>query len=437
MRLRTVINKYRIDIVVIILFLVFPFIFFRDTFSLDSFVLGQGDSIRYFIPLNQLKIGLLSNLERPLWNNYIFSGFPLLSSPQAAVFYPFNLILFMFGSSVVGYNLFVLLHFSLGGIFIYFLLKEYNLDKNACLLGGIVFVFSEAMISHKSHSTILSTIIWVPLILLLLEKYRNKRSLLSLFAAAILSAISFFAGFPQVFFYSSIVILLYILYFTFFANKKINWHFLLSILIFPICFLLILPQLIPTFELMLNSFSRSYTSFDYFNINSYNPRISLSLFFPFIFGTKNPIDSGIPHYLRWFGEGDPPEVLIYFGIITIPFLIFSFFKVDRRKYFWIFILLIFFIFSLGKYTFISEWLYNIPIYNRFRSPSRNFFIVNLAFAVLTGFGFNYYIKSKLSRIRKVAAVPIFILCSILIVFFLIYGNIKTSNTSLIISFFRK
>lgn len=433
---RAFLNKYRIDILVIILFLVLPFVFFRDTFRLDSFVLGQGDAIKLYIPFNQLKTDLLKNLEGPFWNSSIFCGFPLLSSPQAAVFYPFHLILLLFGSSVVGYNVSLLLHYSLGGIFMYFLLKEYNLAKYACFLGGVVFIFSGAMISHKSHLPMLSTIIWVPLILLCLEKYRNKKKLPYLLTAAILSAISFFAGHPQIFAYSSIFILLYILYYTFFADKKINWHFLLSVLIFPICFLLILPQLIPSFELMLNSFSRSLTSFNYFNVNSYNPIIGISLFFPFIFGTKNPpVDSGIPHSLRWFGIGDPPEVLIYFGIITIPFIVLSFFKPDRRRYFWFLILCVFFIISMGKYTIISEWLYNIPIYNRFRTPSRNFFIVNIAIAILTGFGFNYYIKSKINKRKRAILVSIFILCFILIVLFLIYNAIRTGSTMLIFTYF--
>ena len=59
----------------------------------------------------------------PLWNPFILCGYPLMVNPAYSVFYPPSLIAYLlpFWASI---NCYVIIHFFLAAIFMYYLLKE-------------------------------------------------------------------------------------------------------------------------------------------------------------------------------------------------------------------------------------------------------------------------------------------------------------------------
>lgn len=429
-------KKHRINIFIILIFLILPFIFFKDTFKLNSVILGSGDPIAYYIPLNKLKIDLLKNLELPFWNRYNFCGFPLLSNPQASIFYPVTLIFGLLFSTVTAYNLSLLLHYSLAGIFLYLFLNEYKLNKLASFTAGLIFMFSGAMITHKSHPTMLYTIVWVPLILLFLEKYRKSKRFEFVLISSVIYSISFFAGHPQIFLYSSLVILLFIIYYTFIYEGGRKYYFLLSGLIFVIGLLIMSVQLIPSYELMKSGFVRNNVSYHFFSIGSLHPKLLPILFFPFIFGCKHLSVGGIPHFLHWFGIEDSVEMIIYFGISTLPFLLFGFFVKNRHKYFWMFILSLSFLLVLGKYTPLNKLIYYIPLFGKFKNPTRNWYEFGLALSVLIGFGFDYFIRLDKKKIKKIVIGVIVFLSSVIVGFFIFYLLLNGNFQSHVINFFK-
>jgi len=56
---------------------------------------------------------------------------------------------------------------------------------------------------------------------------------------------------------------------------------------------------------------------------------------------------------------------------------------------------------MGMNTPLYKLMYHIPLYNKFRIPTRNWFEFGLAFAILTGFGFDYFIKNFNKKIKKI------------------------------------
>jgi len=423
-------KRNKTNIFIIFVFLILPFIFFKDAFRLNSVILGLGDPTAYYIPLHQLKMDLLKNLELPFWNRYNFCGFPLLSNPQASIFYPVTLILGLLFSTVTAYNLSLLLLYSLAGIFLYLFLNEYKLNKLASFTAGLVFMFSGLMISNRSHPVFIYTMVWTPLILLFLEKYRKSRRLEFVLVSSIIYSISFFAGHPQIFLYSSLVILLFIIYYTFIYEGGKKYYFLLSGLVFIIGFLIISIQLIPTYELIKNSI-RNVTDYNYFSSYSYNPKLLPTLFFPFITGNPFYQFQNVPTY---FGPWNYTEMIKYFGITTIPLLVFGFFRKDKHKYFWIFLLVFSFLLVLGNHTPFYRLMYYVPLFNKFRVPSRNWFEFGLAFSVLVGFGFDYFIKLDKQKIKKIIIGIIIFFSSILSGFFVFYLLLKTKLKYNLINF---
>ena len=64
----------------------------------------------------------------------------------------------------------IYLQFLLGGIFMYLYLNNLNLKKEASLLGAISFIFSGVFIAWGWWGNIIHTLIWLPLLLLCVDK---------------------------------------------------------------------------------------------------------------------------------------------------------------------------------------------------------------------------------------------------------------------------
>jgi len=319
----------------------------------------------------------------------------------------------------------------------YLFLKELKLNRIACMAGGIIFMFSGNMLSHRSLSVFLNVFTWAPLILYFLEKFRKNKKVIYVLAATIFYSISFFGGAQQLFFYMSFMIFTYIIYYTFIHNKQKNFYFLWSLLIFIIFIPICLVQIIPTLELVNFSYIRSYTSYDYMVTDSYDAKLLPSIIFPFIFGCKHPSISGIPSYFRWFGNGDSINMIRYFGIITIPLFIIGIFKKYKKIFFWIFIFVFSFLLVFGEYNPIYKIFYYIPIINKFRIPTRTFFITGFAFSIISAYGFDFIIKNKIKKISRIVKASIIFLSFILLGFFIFYVLFRHTNFQKhIINFYR-
>jgi len=387
-----IINKR--NIIIIVVFLVLPFIFFADTLKIGSVILGRGDII-HTLSIKQFILDAFKNFNMPLWNRYIYCGHPFIS---LSIFYPISLILELIFPLALAYNLGVLIHCSLAGIFMFMLLDEYKLKKLASFAGGIIFMFSGVMITYKS--TLMSqTIAWFPLILMFLEKFRKSKRFELLILASIFYSISLY-GHAQMFLYGSIVLFLFIIYYSFIYER--NYFFLLANIIF-IGAISINTYIIFDAASWINNSVRGIVDdrYTFFSTGSLNPKLLLNVFFPYIFGCKNPSASGIPHFLRWFGKEDSLGMINYLGISTIPLFIFGIFSRKKLKFFWLFIMTLSFFLILGRYTPLNKLVFQIPLFNMFRNPTRHWFEFGLAFSILCGFGFDYFIRLNRRNTKKI------------------------------------
>lgn len=416
------IKQNKINILIIFIFLLLPFIFFKDSFRISNIILGSGDPTAIAVPMYRLVIDSIKNLEFPFWNYYNFSGYPLLSYIESSVFYPITFLFNFFLPATLAYSLSILLHYSLSGIFLYMFLDSYKLSKWASFTGSLIFMFSGAMISQRSHPWQLYTMVWFPLILFFLEKFRRTKRFEFVLAASIFYSICFFGGSPQIFLYGSMVLLFYIIFYSLIYEGYKNYYFLLSFAIFPIVLSIILAQLVPTLELM-NLSIRSGIDYNYFSSFSFNPRLFPVLIFPYIFGNSFYTYGDVPAY---FGPWNYTEMTIYFGISTSIFLLFGFFVKNKHKYLWIFLLVFSLILVLGSHTPFYRLMYHVPLYNKFRVPARNWFEFSLAFSILCGFGFDYFIKYNNKKSKKIIIGLITLFILILICFFAFYLLIKVN-----------
>ena len=104
----------------------------------------------------------------PLWNPYIFCGMPFLAAGQYAALYPLG-ILFYILPVAQAYGWFALLHLFLGGLFMYLYVKLIGVGRWGALVSAVSFMLCGFIIVSFVWPMIVSTVIWLPLLLAIIE----------------------------------------------------------------------------------------------------------------------------------------------------------------------------------------------------------------------------------------------------------------------------
>ena len=376
---------------------------FRDLFSKDypngipfkNFLIT--DPVRQQYPWRELAIATLKKLELPLWNPYNFSGTPLLANLQSAVFYPFNLLLFILPFNI-GWSVLIILQPLLAGIFLYWYLRNLSVHRIASFLGSNVFAFCGFSVAWMEWGTILHVTLWLPLILLAIDKifsisHRHKFSIFNFqFSILIWSLIfvfslvfSFFAGHLQIFFYVVLFTSLYILARWIQYGKIFNILFVFFIF-YILFFILTAVQWIPTLQFILLS-ARNVDQVAWTKEGWFIPMSHLIQFVvPDFFGN--------PTTLNYWGVWNYGEFIGYVGIVPLVLAIFAlFFRHDKKTIFFGTIFFVSLIFALPTFLAKLPYLLQIPFFST-SQPTRLLFIIDFSLAVLAAFGFDYFIRAK-------------------------------------------
>ena len=345
------------------------------------------DIVSQLYPWRNLAINIWKSGQIPLWNVYSFSGTPLLANWQSAVFYPLNLIMFIFGKGY-GWSIIIMLQPLLSMIFTYLFLRELKLSSRASILGAIIYSFSGFMMIFLEYNLTGQGAIWLPLILFILEKYIQKRKLVWL---PLLSGALFFlltAGSFQVSFYSLLISSIYLcarsmsLYG---RNSKTFKLIAFGGLFYVLGLGLSALQLIPTLELFLYSFRGLDQNIAEYNYGLLPIKSIITFFSPDFFG--NPVTGNFRGFIYHETAG-------YFGILAIPLIVASIFK---RKNFLITFFGITFIISflLVFDTFLGRLVYqlNVPMFSS-SYASRALLLTDFSAAVLAAFGLEYLWKNR-------------------------------------------
>jgi len=383
----------------------------------------------------------LSNGVFPFWNPYSFGGMPFFADPQIAILYPVNFLLQFFVSNSyldpLIVQISIVIHYFLISIFSYYLGKEFKFDNFASLAFSIMFTYSSYMIIHMIHMNLIETVVWLPLLFLLILKFVNKKKYIYIIIAGVIMAISILAGYPQSFFYNYIFLAVFLLYKVFLSvrNKDYGSVRIIStgcIIFFVVSICISSVQLLPTYVLSENS-SRIETGYEFAKQGSVHPMDIITLFVPKIFGTFNWNKSAeeVSYWSVKSNGGHQEGSYMYTVstlyltllplIILIPVILFSFKK--KQLFFpMIFFLSVSFIvilFSFGGNFFLHQlFYYFVPFFNRFRNPGHITYLFSFSILLVSAFGINGILKNR-TELKKYFSLKYFlILASILILVFL-------------------
>jgi hypothetical protein len=349
------------------------------------------------LPWRRFAADALADGHLPLWNPYSRFGQPFLANPQSAVLYPphlvFNVLPAAFALQVT-----LALHLTIAALSTYALGRHWKLDRAPAALAAVTFAFGGYMTANLEFLSVLETLAWCPLTLLLasrlferLERHeegsRAWAALPTVLILAVVLALQILPGNPQPFGFTLLIAGAYVI------GRGVRaraWDALGSALLGSAGALflalgLCMVQLLPTWELLGNSVRAGRVDAG-MDIASMHPRHLLTLLFPFMHGAPGAdVWWGEPLFEFWLGSfhaGLPALVLASFAAL-LP-------RGDARRPLAAFlaaIAVIGLVLAFGDHTPVYPFLYeNVPGFDRVRWPAKALQMVVVSLAFLAGIG---------------------------------------------------
>lgn len=382
------------------------------------------DTIRQIYPWKTISVAVLKNFQIPFWNPYNFSGAPLLANFQSSVFYPFNIFYFLLPQEI-SWSLLIILQVILSSIFTYLFLKEIGVSTMGAFLASIAFSYSLFTTVFLEYNIIIQTILWLPLTLYLFEIFLRKKNYFTNILLALSIVCSLLAGHIQIFSFSLVFIFLY-MFFRIISSKKEEK--LRDILFYSVLIILSLGlgffQILPTLELISNS-ARSFQELGFLKDKLLIQPSQLILFL-------SPDFFGNPATRNYLLSDSYPGNALYIGIFPLVFAaigILNLRKISFVKYFSVFSLVLLFFLTRNP---LSEIFYSVKIpFFSTGSPNNAIFLLSFSLAIVSGFGFDYFIakKEKRNLLPLIFFLFIFLAIWIAVLFF----HIQISNKNFIFS----
>ncbi|MFH1368085.1 MAG: YfhO family protein [Elusimicrobiota bacterium] len=338
-----------------------------------------GFTLYYFYPIYTFLSDAVRSNIMPLWNPFVHGGAPFLANPQTAVYYPLSYI-FAFLPFPEALGVHTVLHTFLAGLFMYWLAGDLGMKRTASLGAAIMFMFNGFFVFHFEFATCIASYVWIPLVFMFYRRAARSGDVADIAAAAVFLALQFFAGYPQYVYYTFGLLALYSAMVT---VKKENFIKDISrvsgvfLQVFALFALVSAAQLLPAFELALNSVRGS--GLDAGAVLGYSLRpLDMLKFFVF----------PLWDWMKPFYDGDPHIIGLYFGITGLLAAGYSVLrkKTAEEKFFaCVFVLAL--LLALGKYFPLYGIFYDYaPGWKYFRFPAQAGIIAVFCFSLIFGYG---------------------------------------------------
>ena len=351
----------------------------------------SNDAFFYSYPLRTIAWRMIRDGYLPLWTPHILSGYPLLSMAQLGLAYPLTWG-YLFLPGRVAEQIYVLAPFLLAPIFTYFYLRELRRSLLASLLGALTFGYGGMMASPLANNGLLpNAVMWLPLLLIALERSKRGPILKPLLLAFFAYTMSVLTGTAQGFVYIGILSFLYAVFLVFAITERDLTRRLSSLSswrpVFVISAAGILSMGVAAFQILETWQATKYSvrnelSYEILTQGSFTiSQLLRAIVKPLFFGTDM--------------YAFVPPLSLGLALVAVV----SYFKQrnDSRILFWLVIALVSLVLMLGHNTPVYRIVYQIPILNRFRVPSRHSFEWTFAISVLGAFGWDFVLSALRER----------------------------------------
>lgn len=356
------------------------------------------DPVRQQIPWRKMSIEAWRSGHIPSWNPYNFAGTPLDANIQAAAFYPFNVLFFLF-QFPVAWSMLIIMQPLCAGIFLYIYLRHRTVSPVASLLGAISWSLGGFSVAWMTWGTMMQTAMWLPLMLLSWDKLLSSAGNLHvrhwsvlMVTAIVMTAL---AGHAQIALYVYITATLYGVWrYRELPRSEASilirgrpWKFIAiaSVLFSAVAWFPLIQFLPETVRLTLaESATRPGWFLPWQNL--------VQFIVPDFFGN--------PATLNYWGVWNYGEFIGYIGLLPLIFALSVLFSRGVVR-FWSSIVVVSIFFMLNHpITWLLQWA-NLPLVSVLQ-PTRLMVIVDLGLAILAAYGVDQFLGGKHVRaFRKV------------------------------------
>jgi hypothetical protein len=344
-------------------------------------LLMTGDNLQQNYPLHVLVGSMLRHGQLPLWNQYIFSGSPLLAGFNAGALYPL-VGLFVVLPDRVAWVLTEVILFSLIAVGMYVFLRALALSTVACVLAAATFAFSGVVLSQVSHVDMTEGYAALPWMLLAVRhivrdgRWRWAVVLGICFASVILG------GAPEAMLDEAILVLAYAVV-SAGPHRARLWRVAsrggtAAVLALSLAALQWLPGLTAIADSQRSGLGASFAA-----SGSYPPGYGFLSLVPYLYGGYGKLGEA-----TFFSHYNLPEVGIYVGILPIVALLTMWHPrwpsrlAHRERLTWYVVGLLGLLLALGDNTPLEHVFNALPLYGHQRLQSRNMMDVSVALCVL-------------------------------------------------------
>ncbi|MFZ5916013.1 MAG: YfhO family protein [Chloroflexota bacterium] len=333
------------------------------------------DVVDYIYPTRHFAAESLRQGEFPLWNPYLFSGYPFVSNLQASLFYPPATLSHLLPETLAlaANDLDLLLHLFLAGAGLYLFLRTLGSSRLAALVGGVVFMLNGVFVVWLEWHTILGTAVWLPWVWTFFElALRRGRWRYTLLAAATL-ALLLVGGHPQWMLYGLLGLGLYLAFRVVWPEPATRRQAAFAAaLLLALGLALAAVQLLPAVEYLSQGHRAALPYTELTRFCALNRLIVYLL--PNFFG--NPTQSG------YWGPENFAETTAYLGVLPLLLGLLAL-AVRRDRFSRFFAALAVLALLLVAGTPLYRLLYPLPGFNGLRMD-RLLYLANLALAALAG-----------------------------------------------------
>jgi hypothetical protein len=335
-----------------------------------------------------------------LWNPYNYAGLPFLGAFGHALLYPPHW-LHMFLAPALGIDVEIALHLFLAGVFVYLWTSHRRLHPAACILAGLVFMFSGAVFLqiYRGHLHCIISLTWAPLIMLAIDGVLDGTPRPSprvwTMIGMVAVAMQILSGHVQYTFYTAIIAGIYALLRWLTASRRLRDVLCLA-MIYAGGASLAAVQLFTGLQAASEGY-RTSISYDVAASFAFPPENVLTLIFPGFFGDM----VSTPYWGRW----TLTEMSLFMGVC--PFVIAVCALVHGAKgvrRFSLLMAVIVLVLAFGDYTPLFRLLYDhVPGFQNFRGTTKFTFLALLFLSMLVAVGFDYLLRSRVPRWLAVSA----------------------------------
>ena len=379
--------RFKEDVLAVAILCLFFVAFFPQAIFGGKYLL-RGDSLFYSYPMHTVAWRMLREGSLPLWSPYTLCGYPLLAMTQLGLGYPLTWG-HAFLPGYIAEQIWVLAPFLLAPIFTYLYLRTIGRSALASILAGLSFGYGGMMAAPLGNTGMMTnSAMWLPLILIGIEKSRTSRFIPALLLAAAAFTMSILNGFGQAFVYAGLLAFGYALWLVVIDLRSRDLGATLK-------------DRISTLRvwrpvLLISSAGLLAAGVSAFQILETARAVRRSIrhgldYETFTQGSLTPDYLWRSFVAPWFYWVDmhayvPPLAL---GLAIVA--VWTHFKnrdADRRVFFWLVVATLACILMLGGSTPFYQIVYRIPVVNLFRMPSRQTFLWTFAVSVMSAYGWD-------------------------------------------------